>query len=298
MHVLEELHCKAWNHSFLQETQAHIIHSLEKGQIIYCPELAFKLLPHEEKFLSPLCSNTNAKNISYNASTQVLSGSTCQGKEYEALKTMIQRFSQSACQLIYRLFPRYQNSLKIGRTSYRPVEIAGRQTSYRKDDTRLHVDAFPSAPNQGWRILRVFSNINPAGQGRLWRIGEPFVDIAHKFLPRVKNPWFGSSAFLKLMKITKTYRTLYDHIMLQIHNHMKADQHYQTVSPQVSFSFPPETSWIVQSDHVSHAAMSGQYVLEQTFYLPVAAMQQPHLSPLKILENLTGRHLVTVKDKS
>lgn len=44
----------------------------------------------------------------------------------------------------------------------------------RADDRRLHVDAFPTRPNYGERILRVFANVNPAGVPRAWRVGEPF----------------------------------------------------------------------------------------------------------------------------
>jgi hypothetical protein len=40
------------------------------------------------------------------------------------------------------------------------------------------------------------------------------------------------------------------------------------------------------TDQVSHAAMSGQYQLEQTFYLPVAAMIDESRSPLRVLERL------------
>jgi len=43
---------------------------------------------------------------------------------------------------------------------------------------------------------------------------------------------------------------------------------------------------------VSHAAMAGQYQLEQTFLLPVSAMQQPERSPLRILERIKKRALV------
>jgi hypothetical protein len=38
--------------------------------------------------------------------------------------------------------------------------------------------------------------------------------------------------------------------------------------------------------------MSGQYMLEQTFFLPVRAMVQPECAPLGILERLVGRALV------
>ena len=37
--------------------------------------------------------------------------------------------------------------------------------------------------------------------------------------------------------------------------------------------------------------MSGQYQLEQTFLLPVDAMNQPERSPLRVLERIKGRRL-------
>jgi hypothetical protein len=46
------------------------------------------------------------------------------------------------------------------------------------------------------------------------------------------------------------------------------------------------------TDAVSHAAMAGQYQLEQTFLLPVEAMGAPDKSPLRILEQLMGRPLI------
>jgi hypothetical protein len=45
------------------------------------------------------------------------------------------------------------------------------------------------------------------------------------------------------------------------------------------------------TDQVSHAAMAGQYQLEQTFLLPVDAMGEPQRSPLRILERIKGRSL-------
>jgi hypothetical protein len=42
---------------------------------------------------------------------------------------------------------------------------------------------------------------------------------------------------------------------------------------------------------VSHAALSGQHVLEQTFYIPVSSMLDPTQSPLHTLEKLSGRRL-------
>ena len=50
--------------------------------------------------------------------------------------------------------------------------------------------------------------------------------------------------------------------------------------------------WVCYSDQTSHAVMSGQHMLEQTFFLPVAALRHPELAPLSVLERLQGRKLV------
>ena len=66
-------------------------------------------------------------------------------------------FAAATTRLVCDLFPSYAANLERARTSYRPVEIAGRQYSRLKDDTLLHIDAFPSTPTRGRRILRLFS---------------------------------------------------------------------------------------------------------------------------------------------
>ncbi len=291
MSLLTEINTHEWNSSYSTDVSKKAIDAIERGRILYCPELAFQLLPDENEFLSPAFAEPKAKNISFNRNTQLLRCAKCTIEKYDRLKTMLQRFSEQAEELVHRLFPPYVSALQLGRTSFRPVEVAGRISSYRKDDTRLHVDAFPATPNQGRRILRVFANINPEGQARHWRVGEPFSEVAARFLPQVSKQWVGSASLLKWLRLTKSKRTAYDHVMLQIHDGMKADLSYQQTAAQQSIYFAPGSSWIVQTDQVSHAAMSGQHVLEQTFYLPVSAMINPALSPLKMLEKLTGRIL-------
>jgi len=290
--MLKEINSRDWNQVFSNELQIESARAMENGRIVLFPQLAFVLFPHENKFLSSDYTPIRTKNISFNYLTNGLHGIRCSTKECDELKTMMCRFMQSAHSLLLKLFPFYAPALQIGRTSFRPVEIAGRTSSYRKDDTRLHVDAFPATPNQGRRILRVFSNVNPNGQNRFWRVGEPFVNVAERFLPDIRRPWMGKATLLKMLKLTKSYRTEYDHMMLQLHNRMKADVDYQKNVSQQEIHFTPNSTWIVQTDHVSHAAMAGQHVLEQTFYLPVHAMMNPELSPLRVLEKLSGRMLV------
>lgn len=291
--MLQTLSARSWTETFVDSIRKQALNGLENGQILYIPELAFSLNPEEKMFLNPDLADPRAKNIGYHAGEQKLWGvQRLSDEQHIKMKNMLDRFSYSAKQLVNALLPRYADHLILGRTSFRPKQVSNRKTSYRKDDKRLHVDAFPSAPNQGKRILRVFSNVNPNGEDRVWRTGEPFEKVAARFLPTISKPLPGTAALLRFLKITKSYRTLYDHFMLQMHDNMKADLHYQQDAEQREVRFPSGSTWIVQTDHVSHAAMKGQHLLEQTFYLPVNAMENPGLSPLRVLERMLGRELV------
>ena len=92
--------------------------------------------------------------------------------------------------------------------------------------------------------------------------------------------------------MTKGRRSEYDHLMLGLHDAAKADVAYQGSCEQQVVRFAPGTTWLCFSDQVMHAAVSGQYMLEQTIHLPVAALYDPASSPLAILERLTQRTLV------
>jgi hypothetical protein len=43
---------------------------------------------------------------------------------------------------------------------------------------------------------------------------------------------------------------------------------------------------------VLHAALGGEFALEQTFHLDVDQLSQPERAPVKVLEKLTGKTLV------
>jgi hypothetical protein len=204
----------------------------------------------------------------------------------------VKRFRTQAQQLIHGLLPHYTPALRLAPTSSRPAQVETRVQSWRADDRRLHVDAFPSRPNYGERILRVFTNVNPDGAPRVWRVGEPFEDIARRFLPRAKPYARWQAKLLQALHVTKSLRSEYDHLMLQLHDGMKSDMAYQENSPQEKAEFPPGSVWVCFSDQTSHAVMAGQYMLEQTLHLAASKQYNPDLSPLAILSRLTGRNLV------
>ncbi len=267
-------------------TSYDAVSALEQGSLILLPKLAFLLTDEEKKLFDYHWTEGKSKNISFNLATRQLKAHRADFAMQKNLTSMMERYANFAQQCVETIIPQYKTALLLKRTSFRPIEASGRKAaSYRKDDTRLHVDAFPANPTQGARILRVFSNINPYQQPRIWKVGEAFPELAGRFLPSLQRPWRIRKYILKMMGITKNLSTDYDALMLQLHDKMKADLNYQKSVSQQEITLPANSTWIVFTDCTSHAALAGQYCLEQTFSLPVDAMQDASYSPLKILEN-------------
>jgi hypothetical protein len=288
MTPIVSLDLESWRSCAPGEQQT-AIRTLEGGGVLLLPHLAFELQSDERRFLSPAWSNDRAKNISLEGNE--LKGARGDPESLAALAQMVARYAEHAGALVTGLFPRYAPYVKRARTSFRPQPAVGRTLSWRKDDSRLHIDAFPSRPNHGERILRVFSNVNPV-EDRVWRVGEEYAAMAQRFLPQIRRQLPGTPALLALLHVTKGIRSEYDHLMLGMHDKAKADLGYQRDCPQQTVRFPPGATWLCFSDQVMHAAVSGQYMLEQTIHLPVTALYDPESSPLAILERLCGRRLL------
>ena len=255
------------------------ISALEAGKVLFFPEYYFSQVPPQ--LLTAHILDGSRKNISYDPQRKKLSAFKKETPDTRViLEKMMQGYADFAYHLVQQIAPGYTAHLQWGRTSFRPAEIYGRVTSKRKDDTRLHVDSFAASPVNGRRILRVFCNINPEQCPRVWHLGQPFSQVMHHFASQI-SPYSRWKAYLlNWVKATKSLRSAYDHYMLHLHDKMKLDEEYQRTVPKVRVDFPAHSTWIVFTDQVSHAALSGQHLLEQTFYLPVDGMANPELSPL------------------
>jgi hypothetical protein len=288
--VIETLPITAWHGPFNAALQARAIEALETGRVLLA-QLPFHLTHDEMFLLSPTVMGRERKNVSFDPANNRLANSALSGSEAEHLREMLRRFSAAAQMLLRDLLPGYAPTLERARASFRPTEIAGRAYSPRHDDRLLHVDAFPSRPMRGRRILRLFSNIAADGAPRTWQVGEPFAEFASQFLPRIRPAVPGATWLLKQLGITKGQRSEYDRIMLRLHDRGKLDAAYQVNAPKADLSFDAGTTWVCFTDQVLHAALGGHCALEQTFYLPVGAMLHPERSPLRTLERLAGRTL-------
>jgi hypothetical protein len=286
--MLETLPLTAWTGPFDTEMKARACSALEGGAVLFFPDLAFALDETEKQFLDARVSDGKAKNISLDHQTGKMQASSLTGEKADQLAAMIERFGRQATGLVEALFP-YRN-VERARTSYRPVEVKGRHYSKISDDRLLHIDAFPSRPMNGRRILRFFANVAPTSQ-RHWHVGEPFEDFARAFLPRVHPHWPGKSWLYDRLGVTHGRRSRYDELMLSLHDAAKLDSNFQQTSPHQAVSFPPGSCWLVFTDMVLHAALGGEFALEQTFHLDVNELTEPERAPIRVLERLSGKTL-------
>jgi hypothetical protein len=292
--MLETLALDSWKGPYDAGLKAGAVSALEQGAVLFFPNLAFTLSEAEKPFLDARVSDGKAKNISLDHTTGKIQASALTGENAALLAAMIERFGSQATQLVHDLLP-YRN-VERARTSYRPVQVKGRQYSRINDDRLLHIDAFPSRPMRGRRILRFFANVAP-NSSRRWHVGEPFEDFARAFLPRVgphlsMKSWPGKSWLYDKLGVTRGRRSLYDELMLSLHDACKLDAGFQQNSPHQGVEFPAGSCWLVFTDQVLHAALGGEFALEQTFHLEVTEMAEPERAPVKVLERLSGKVLV------
>lgn len=282
------LDISAWSEPVTAETALRAVEALESGRLIVLPGLGFGLEAGEAALMQADFLPAGRKNISYDPATGKVGAA---GGHDAAAAALLRRFSQAAETLLWNLLAPYAPHLRPGRTSLRPAEIQGRDYSVRHDDRLLHVDAFPTRPTGGERILRLFTNLPGSGRGRDWRVEGPFERVAARYVRSLPAPAPLRARLSARLGLTKGVRSAYDQMMLALHDRMKRDTEYQRQADAAALSFPPGTTWLCFTDQVPHAAMAGRWAMEQTFILPVEAMRAPETSPLRVLEQLTNRRL-------
>jgi hypothetical protein len=245
------------------------------------------------------------KNISYKPEIDALGGfdkKSTAPEVVEQLHAVMRRYSAGVQSFLVRFLAPYAKRWHLDYASYRPIEEKGRDLPLRRRNDLLHVDAFPTRPTRGWRILRFFHNIHPE-RTRDWTVGRPFAEIVGNFAPgRLAIPRRSSVAARSLTQfasatglgrvVPQWKRTPYDEFMMKLHNAMKEDAEFQRTCAKEFVQFAPGSSWMVYTETVPHAALAGQYALEQTLLIDPSVMVTPESAPVAVLENMAGARLV------
>lgn len=276
--------------------------ALERGEILFFPRPPFDF-PAEDAELLLAQQWTELrmhKNVSYRPGDDVLRGVSGNTAATERIHAALRNYSTQVIRFASQFLSPYADKWILDFASFRPFEEDGRDLPLHKRNDLLHVDAFPSRPTRGGRILRVFTNLNPS-KPRVWQTTGPFEDFARKFAEDAGLRKIAESDSL-LSRVVQDFgcklgvrgmgRTPYDVFMLRFHDFLKENSRFQAECPKVRLEFPPLATWMVFTDGVAHAVMSGQYALEQTFLIPAGALVAPDQAPYRVLEKIAGRPLV------
>jgi hypothetical protein len=279
----------------------HFCAELEAGHIIFLPVSPIAISQEDRELLLGRKQTSSAyhKNIAYRPLEDRITGlDASEEAEADPLRRILREFSKRSVEFLSGFLSPYVGKWKLDYASYRPIEEKGRPARLHARNDLLHFDSFPTRPTNGARILRFFVNLNPA-QSRVWVTSETFEAFGPRFARAGKllqsasgnAVTRGMRAMARTLRLPFGNRPPYDEFMHRCHNAMKEDAEFQEHTPKQRWEFPPNSAWMVCTDCVSHAVLSGQYALEQTFQIPQTALVEPQRSPLAILEKIAGHPL-------
>jgi hypothetical protein len=268
---------------------------LEEGRILLFPRTPFALAEEDCALLlrqRPSGAGYH-KNIAYRPTEDRVTGAA--GGSEEGLARVLREYSRSVVQLTSSILPSYAARWRVDFASFRSEEEAGRELPLRSRNDLVHVDAFPTRPTRGDRILRVFTNVNPEAP-RVWASGGTFEELAARFatasglLPRSRRAGV-DGALRRLARaagLPVALRSPYDRFMLSFHHYLKENRAFQEEGGKITLRFPAGSTWMVFTDMVSHAVLAGRYALEQTFIVSRESLALPEKAPIAILERIAG----------
>jgi len=296
---VREYGVKGWTRGIdSSERSRYYCQELERGAILFFSALPFDFPEDQRKLLLSLRAKDSRfhKNISYRPGSDILRGLD-DSENLLQVHNILRQYAAEIRRFIAGFLTQYADKLQVDYASFRPLEEEGRNLPLHKRNDLLHVDSFPSRPTRGGRILRVFTNLN-SEKARVWMVGERFPKLAERFAEQAGLKGFtrqsraleGLKKGLRRLALPVLDRSPYDRFMLHFHDWLKENSEFQKQAEgKERLEFPPMATWLVFTDGVPHAALSGQFAMEQTFIIPVGALVAPEAAPIRVLERISGR---------
>lgn len=284
--------------AYLRELCGH----LEQGEILVLIDTPFAPSSEDAEFLRTRRQSAarTHKNIAFKPQRGKVTGVAAFSEEEQArLAAIMESYSRGALKFLSDLFPHYASGWTVDYSSFRPFEEEGRPLPLSRRNDLMHIDAFPTRPTNGGRLLRAFTNIHPDKE-RIWATADPFDKLAERYaMSAGLRAVTGSGAKLKrqVRKAAQAFgmktpdRSPYDEFMIRFHHYLKSNEEFQRSGERERIPFPPGATWISFTDQIAHAVRSGQYALEQTCIVPIETMLDPARAPIAVLERLAGMKL-------
>src|SRR5215831_20468768 len=276
---------------------------LEQGRIVFFPRSPV-LLPADTDlaFLrEKVGARLLAKNVSYYPEARRLTGIKADSAVASRTLEILESYSKRVVALLRRLMPRFMASVRQGTTSFRPMQEQGRNLLPHASNELVHVDAGAYGATHGDRVLRFFTNVHPE-KDRVWISKGNFAELYQRYARAAgvepKSPsdvedsswdkaytWAVGTAARRLTMLKVIDSSRYDRLMRKFHNFMKDTPAFQQDDTgHRQFAFKPFSSWMVLTDVVSHACISGQYAFADTFIVPLANCRLREEAPYELLK--------------
>jgi 3-deoxy-D-manno-oct-2-ulosonic acid (Kdo) hydroxylase len=279
--------------------------ALESNHIVCFPRAPLRLPDRAElQYLSrELPSRLRLKNASYHPAARQLTGLEADAALSERTAALLREHLDAVTAFLRRVMPHLCVGWTVGKCSFRPIEERGRNLRPHASNELVHVDAGAYGATNGDRVLRFFVNVNEhadrvwASKGSIQDVLERhgtaagLLDAAGNLQLRIhKNAADHAFSFLirGLAQFNDLARVLdsspYDRAMRQLHNYMKdSDAFRSDMHGYEEIRFPPGAAWMVFTDGVSHACLSGQFALVTTIIVRREAMRYPQFAPYNLL---------------
>jgi len=297
-----------FNDERLQKMQPdELSDSLERGSVVFFPESPVALPEAEDLdfFRQELPKRLKLKNISFHPEdgrTRGLDGDDAE--MVERVNRVLINVSDDITAFLSKVAPRLTDNWTVGTCSFRPMQEQGRNLSAHASNELIHVDAGAYGATHGDRILRFFINVNPV-EDRVWATKGSFPELFAEHGERAElgyrnaGPGFLStgpldhlrSGFINLaargVPVLKVLDSSpYDRAMRKFHNYMKDTPAFQQQQQgHQEFRFPPFSAWMVYTDMVSHACLSGQHAFIHTSLVKLENCHLPEMAPINIMRN-------------
>lgn len=277
--------------------------ALEQGSIVKFATCPVQLPTAEELDLlrTELPRQLKKKNVSYHPEADRVTGldkeSPMTGLAYDVLSNHRSRVTE----FLHASMPTLARNIRAGTCSFRPLEERGRNLKPHASNELVHIDAGAYGATNGDRILRFFVNVNPEVD-RVWRSKGTFPALFEQYgreaglyedlspelergaLGRLRTSLLNGMANVGLPLAPMLDSSPYDRVMRKFHNYMKDTPAFQTnTESDQTIHFEPFSAWMVLTDGVSHASVSGQHALVYTALVPLNDCRIPELAPFNIL---------------
>jgi hypothetical protein len=283
--------------------------ALEEGGIVFFPQSPVPLPSGDdlEFFRTALPKLLKLKNISYHPEAGHVRGlDSADADTAERVTRVLVGVSDEIERFIRTRMPGLSKNRTVGTCSFRPIQEKGRNLKPHASNELVHIDAGAYGATNGDRILRFFINVNPR-EDRVWaskgRFPELYLRHGNSAGVRTTQPRSLKKGPLDHLRtgILKGVAKLgapaahmldsspYDRVMRQFHNYMKDSPAFHADQEGLQeFRFPPFSAWMVFTDMVSHASVSGQHAFVQTSIVRLANCRKPELAPYNILQGVSA----------